>query len=137
MDVTFFENQSYYLKVGIQGENTFPIEVVESQLLELELTEPKLTAEASKPTPEPNENATETAELTCGPEETTLENTEEIAVETAAPTTETAPGNNMKVYSRKNKKGIESCTTPRQNQETSKTPENGVPSGNTAPNSEC
>ncbi|KAI5401066.1 hypothetical protein KIW84_065776 [Lathyrus oleraceus] len=135
MDVTFFENQPYYPKVGIQGENIYPIEVVESQLLELELTEPKLTAEASKPTPEPNENATETVEPTHGPEETTLENVEEIAVETTAPTTETAPENNVKVYSRKSKKGIESCTAPRQNQETSKTLENDVPSGNTAPNS--
>ncbi|KAI5404164.1 hypothetical protein KIW84_051342 [Lathyrus oleraceus] len=128
MDVTFFENQPYYPKVGIQGENIYPIEVVESQLLELELTETKLTAEASKPTPEPNENATETAEPTHGPEETTLENVEEIAVETTAPTTETAPENNVKVYSRKSKKGIESCTAPRQNQETSKTLENDVPS---------
>lgn len=40
----------------------------------------------------------------------------------------------MKVYSRKSKKGIESCTTPRQNQETSKTLGNGVLLGNTAPN---
>ncbi|KAI5414337.1 hypothetical protein KIW84_040007 [Lathyrus oleraceus] len=135
MDVTFFENQPYYPKVGIQGEKIYPIEVVESQLLELELTEPKLTAEASKPTPEPNENATETAEPTHGPEETTLENVEEIAVETTAPTTETAPENYVRVYSRKSKKGIESCTAPRQNQETSKTLENDVPSGNTAPNS--
>ncbi|KAI5410895.1 hypothetical protein KIW84_056148 [Lathyrus oleraceus] len=93
------------------------------------------TIEASKPTPEPNENATETAEPTHGPEETTLENVKEIAVETTTPTTETAPENNVKVYSRKSKKGIESCTAPRQNQETSKTLENDVPSGNTAPNS--
>ncbi|KAI5436929.1 hypothetical protein KIW84_023164 [Lathyrus oleraceus] len=130
MDVTFFENQPYYPKVGIQGEKIYPIEVVESQLLELELTEPKLTAKASKPTPEPNENATEIAEPTHGPEETTLENVEEIAVETTTPTTETAPENYVRVYSRKSKKGIESCTAPRQNQETSKTLENDVPSGN-------
>ena len=135
MDVTFFENQPYYPKIGIQGENTYPIEVVESQLLELELTEPKLTAEASKPTLEPNENTTEIAEPTRGPEETTSENVEGFVVETAAPTTETAPGNNLKAYFMKGKKGIESCTPPRQNQETSKALENDVPSGNTAPNS--
>ena len=67
MDVTFFENQPYYPKVGIQGENTYPIEVIESQLLELELTKPKLIAEASEPRPEPNENATKNAESTRGP----------------------------------------------------------------------
>ncbi|KAI5410582.1 hypothetical protein KIW84_055916 [Lathyrus oleraceus] len=63
------------------------------------------------------------------------ENAEDIAVETTAPTTETTTRNNTKVYSRKRKKGVESCTTPRQNQETSKTLGNGVLSGNTAPNS--
>ncbi|KAI5441791.1 hypothetical protein KIW84_011017 [Lathyrus oleraceus] len=99
--------------------------------------------EASKPTPEPNENATENAKPTRGPEEITsenaediaVENAEDIAVETIAPTTETTPRNNVKLYSMKSKKGIESFTTPRQNQETYKTIGNGVLSGNTAPNS--
>jgi hypothetical protein len=36
MDVTFFENQPYYTKTGIQGEH---IENSEYQLLPLELTE--------------------------------------------------------------------------------------------------
>lgn len=110
--------------------------------MELELAKPKLTAETSEPTPEPNENAIENAESTRGPEEITsknaediaVENAEDIVVETITPTIEIAPRNNVKVYSMKRKKGVESCTTPRQNQETSKTLVNGVLSGNISPN---
>ncbi|RDX95182.1 hypothetical protein CR513_22332, partial [Mucuna pruriens] len=41
MDVTFFENQPYYPKVGIKGEKTFiPSEMAKSQPLGFEVTEP-------------------------------------------------------------------------------------------------
>ena len=42
MDITFFENQPYYPKVGIQGEQShlYPTKSSEYQLLALEETEP-------------------------------------------------------------------------------------------------
>jgi len=44
MEVTFFKNQSYYPKVGLQGEepNTYPTKNLECQPLALEITKPAL-----------------------------------------------------------------------------------------------
>lgn len=51
--MTFFENQPYYPKVGIQGEQTYPAEAVESQLLGFEPTESTPHAEPAKTAPKP------------------------------------------------------------------------------------
>ncbi|XP_029126919.1 uncharacterized protein LOC114915839 [Cajanus cajan] len=148
MDVTFFENQPYYPKVGIQGEQTYPIEVVESQLLGFELAESVPNTEPTNIAPtqeeitiENAENATEFAQNVEPAEiapvvETEQENAVEIAPAEAreriasqqnqSPATQ---GDNWTTYFRKRRKIVESSTDPRQSHESNQTPENEFSQG--------
>ena len=83
-DVTFFENQHYYPKVGIQGEqpNTYPTENSEYQPLALEITELALLLHKLEQTlPDQNHN-TQTTEPVPKPAERTAEVVTEPAAET-------------------------------------------------------
>lgn len=153
MDVTFFENQPYYPKVGIQGEqpNTYQTENSEYQLLDLEITEPTQTlldqnhnTQTPEPVPKPAERTAETeTELTA---ETETEPAAEIEQDAAAVMTEPAvepeqdvvkaQKGDLKVYKRKRRKVVESSTTPKQIHESNQAPRNEVPTGNTLPSPE-
>lgn len=136
MDVTFFENQAYYTKVGIQGEQSYryPTETLEYQSLGLEQTEPAQTL--------PTQASSQPAETTPKPIERTAEvvaETENDGVEVLTSSQQNqdpkVQGGNLKTYERKRRKEVESSTTPTQNHESNQALENEVPTGNVVPNS--
>jgi len=77
MDVPYFENQPFYPKAVIGGENTYPIIVVESPLFRFELAESIQNAEPADTTPAAEETKianAEPAETALAIEGTTLAN---------------------------------------------------------------
>ncbi|KAJ1395404.1 Gag-polypeptide of LTR copia-type [Sesbania bispinosa] len=106
----------------VEGEQTYPIEVVESQLLGFELAESAPNAEPAKTAPAAEETAVANAE----------------PAETAPATEETAPteARGPATYFRKRRKGVESNTAPRQSHESNQAPENEFSLGNIVSNPE-
>jgi hypothetical protein len=141
MDVTFFENQPYYTKTGIQGEH---IENSEYQLLPLELTEhdkilPNQTdnTQSAELMPKPAEKLPDQTSNIQPSESTTedVKETEPIIVSTTSQQDCDPKTGKWKGFCYKRKE-VESSKSPMQGHESNQTLENEVPTGNILPNSE-
>jgi IS30 family transposase len=141
MDVTFFENQPYYTKTGIQGEH---IENSEYQLLPLELTEhdkilPNQTdnTQSAELMPKPAEKLPDQTSNIQPSESTTedVKETEPIIVSTTSQQDCDPKTGKWKGFCYKRKE-VESSKAPMQGHESNQTLENEVPTGNILPNSE-